>query len=34
VGGIDIDQLHADALLGQNQANPMRIVISGIGIAG
>jgi len=32
--GVDIDDLHADTLLGQHKAYPMRIVISGIGIAG
>ncbi|MNS65485.1 hypothetical protein D3C72_986530 [compost metagenome] len=32
--GIDIDDLDADALLGENDAHPMRIMVSGVGVAG
>ncbi|MOA45988.1 hypothetical protein D3C78_1684480 [compost metagenome] len=32
--GIDVDDLHADTFLGENQAYPMRIMVSGVGIAG
>ncbi|MNH26449.1 hypothetical protein D3C79_865040 [compost metagenome] len=32
--GIDIDDLDADTLLGENDAHPMRIMVSGVGVAG